>query len=190
MADTLSNPPTSGFRVRPRFEQVIDIPEAEARHRITTTFERDPDHFEVRSMDEFVVIHMADRLRKRWSPRLQVSLLATGEKKTKITGVYGPAHEVWAQYIFAYIMAGVVAMFSGIYGGVQVFLGDGPWALWITGSMLVIAGLLYLGAQFGQKLGAWQTFQLHQTYQAAMGNEATDIGHETTDAGVESGLGI
>lgn len=183
MADTPTKPPTSGFRVRPRFEQTVDLPEAEARRRITATFARDPDAFEVRSMDEFVMIHMAENLRKRWSPRLQVSLLATGENETKITGVYGPAHEVWAQYIFAYIMAGVVAMFSGIYGGVQLFLGDGPWALWITGSMLVIAGLLYLGAQFGQKLGAWQTFQLHQAYQVALGNKATDVR-------VESGLGI
>ncbi len=190
MADTPSKPPTSGFRVRPRFEQEVDYPEADARRKITHHFEQDAESFEVRSMDEFVVIHMAEHLRKRWSPRLQISLLAIGEAKSKITGVYGPAHEVWAQYIFGYIMAGVVAMFSGIYGGVQLFLGDEPWALWITGSMFVIGGLLYLGAQFGQKLGAWQTFQLHQAYQTAMGDEATDIGDETAGAGVDSGLGI
>lgn len=183
MAVSPSKPPTSGFRVRPRFEQVIDLSEPEARQRITTTFEQDPDTFEVRSMDEFVVIHMADSLRKRWSPRLQVSLLAVGEQETKITGVYGPAHEVWAQYILGYIFIGSAALFSGIYGGVQVFLKDPPWAFWITGAMLIIACLMYLGAQLGQKLGAWQTFQLHQVYQAAMGDEATDVG-------VESGLGI
>ena len=109
MAETPSKPPTSGFRVRPRFEQEVDYPEADARRKISQHFEQDTENFEVRSMDEFVVIHMAENLRKRWSPRLQVSLLAVAENKTRITGVYGPAHEVWAQYIFAYIMAGVIA---------------------------------------------------------------------------------
>jgi hypothetical protein len=34
---------------------------------------------------------------------------------------------------------------------------------------MVVGVLLYLGAQLGQKLGAWQTFQLHQAYQTAIG---------------------
>jgi hypothetical protein len=51
---------------------------------------------------------------------------------------------------------------------------DEPWAFYVTGSMAVIAGLLYLAAQLGQKLGAWQTFQLHQAYQAAIGRPGGD----------------
>ena len=39
----------------------------------------------------------------------------------------------------------------------------------------ILACLLYLAAQLGQKLGAWQTFQLHQAYQAAIGRP-TEIG--------------
>jgi hypothetical protein len=35
--------------------------------------------------------------------------------------------------------------------------------------MLLILIGLYLLAQFGQKLGALQTFRLHQIYEAAMG---------------------
>ncbi len=186
MADTPSSPPTSGLRVRPRFEHLVDHPEPEVRRRITQSFLRDPEVFDVRSMDEFVVVHIADAQRRRWSPRLQISLAAVGDAKTRVTGVYGPEHEVWATFIFGYIMAGLSATFSGIYGGVQVFLSDEPWALWITGSMLVVAGLLYLLAQFGQKLGAWQTFQLHQAYQNAVG----PAGQRQRDAGVESGLGI
>jgi hypothetical protein len=38
--------------------------------------------------------------------------------------------------------------------------------------MAVVALLLYVGAQLGQKLGAWQTFQLHQAYQTAVGRPA------------------
>ena len=49
---------------------------------------------------------------------------------------------------------------------------DQPWAFYITGSMAILAGLLYLAAQLGQKLGAWQTFRLHEAYQAAIGQPA------------------
>ena len=52
---------------------------------------------------------------------------------------------------------------------------------------MVIAGVLYLLAQLGQKLGAWQTFQLHQTYCDALGQKLDD---QAMDSGVESGLGI
>jgi hypothetical protein len=38
--------------------------------------------------------------------------------------------------------------------------------------MLVVAVVLYISAQLGQKLGAWQTFQLHQAYQTAIGRPA------------------
>jgi len=34
--------------------------------------------------------------------------------------------------------------------------------------MAILAGLLYLAAQLGQKLGAEQTFRLHQAYTAAV----------------------
>ena len=187
MADDPNRPPTSGFRIRPRFEQEIELPEAVARERLTRAFSSHDDTFDVRSMSEFVVIHVAESIRRRWSPRLQISLQAIDEKKTRIAGVYGPEHEVWATFLYGYMMTGLIATFSGIYGGVQVFLGDPPWALWITGSVLVIAGVLYLLAQLGQKLGAWQTFQLHQTYCDALGQKLDD---QAMDSGVESGLGI
>jgi hypothetical protein len=41
--------------------------------------------------------------------------------------------------------------------------------LWIFGVMAASMAGLYLLAQFGQKLGASQTFRLHQIYESAMG---------------------
>ncbi|MEJ6731161.1 MAG: hypothetical protein QNK90_03655 [Opitutaceae bacterium] len=115
-----------------------------------------------------VVIHVAESKRDRWSPRLQLSLETVEDGGTHVLGVYGPEHEVWALFIYGYIMTGLLGIFSGIYGFAQVFIGQFPWALWICGSMAVLAGLLNLLAQLGQKLGAWQTFELHQLYQTAI----------------------
>ena len=168
--------PTSGFRVRPRFEQNVDYPPDAARDRIVAAVAKETDAFEIRSLPEFLVIHIAEKDRHRWSPRLQLSFEPAGAESAQIVGVYGPEHEVWAMFIFGYIATGLLGMFSGIYGFAQLYLGQEPWALWITGSMLVVAGFLYLGAQFGQKLGAWQTFQLHHAYQTAWGLPADETG--------------
>jgi hypothetical protein len=115
-----------------------------------------------------VVIHVAEKHRNRWSPRLQLNLGETEIGGTHILGVCGPEHEVWALFIFGYIVTRLLGTYSGIYGFAQLFIGQMPWALWISGSMAVMAGLLYLLAQLGRKLGAWQTFELHHVYQAVM----------------------
>jgi hypothetical protein len=49
------------------------------------------------------------------------------------------------------------------------------WGLWIATAMLLIAVWMYLSAQFGQKIGAQQTFQLHQIYGEAVG-QSVEIG--------------
>jgi len=72
-------------------------------------------------------------------------------------------------FLYGYLITGMIGMFSGILGCAQLFVKSAPWGLWVCGAMAVVAALLYLGAQLGQKLGAWQTFQLHQAYQAALG---------------------
>ena len=138
------------------------------RKKICTPLELNPDGFEVKSTMGMVVIHISEKNRHRWSPRLQLSLEKTEDGGTHIVGVYGPEHEVWALFIYGYLITGLLATFSGIFGFSQLFIGHSPWALWICGSMLVLAGLLYLSAQLGQKLGAWQTFDLHHVYESAM----------------------
>ncbi|GAB5561534.1 MAG: hypothetical protein SynsKO_31810 [Synoicihabitans sp.] len=168
------NYPTSGFSIRPRFEQIVPTPIEQTREQLQHALESQPEGFEIKSNPGMIVVHIPERKRRRWSPRLQLGLDRTDSEKTLIAGVYGPEHEVWALFVLGYIATGLLAVFSGIYGGVQLFLKDEPWALWITGSMVVIAGVLYLLAQFGQKLGAWQTFQLHHAFEEALESVASD----------------
>lgn len=161
------NPPTSGFSVRPRFEQVVEPSPDELRDLLVSGAVGSAE-CEVRSTTGMVVIHVASAKRDRWSPRLQLSLEPDEGGGTHVVGVYGPEHEVWAFFIYGYIVTGLLGTFSGIYGFAQMFIGEMPWALWICGSMLVVAGGLYLAAQLGQKFGAWQTFELHQLYETAV----------------------
>lgn len=162
----------SSFRVRPRFEHTIELSREATRAQILAALAEKAPQLEVKSFPEFIGLHIPAAERHRWSPRLFLSLEPTPGGGTRIEGIYGPEIEVWSVFLYGYLLTGLLGTFSGIYGGAQLLIDDEPWAFYVTGSMAVIAGLLYLAAQLGQKLGAWQTFQLHQAYQAAIGRPA------------------
>lgn len=159
----------SSFRVRPRFEDTLNLSPQEAREKILRSLAAQNPAFEIKALPEFIGIHFAAQERRYWSPRLFLGFESTGTGSTRIEGIYGPEIEIWSVFLYGYLITGLLGTFSGILGGAQLFVGSSPWGFWITGSMAAIAALLYIGAQFGQKLGAWQTFQLHQAYQNAIG---------------------
>lgn len=162
----------SSFRIRPRFEHRVDLSRAATRAKILTALAAHSPALEVKSFPEFIGLHIAAKDRRYWSPRLFLSLESTPEGATHIEGTYGPEIEVWSVFLYGYLITGLLGTFSGIYGGAQLVIEAEPSAFYVTGSMAILAGLLYLAAQMGQKLGAWQTFQLHQAYQTAIGRPA------------------
>lgn len=163
-----SSTPLSSFRVRPRFAEIVPCSRAEAKARLLAGFEQEPaEAFELRPFNEFIGIHIAERNRRYWSPRLFLSLNARDDGTTEIEGLYGPEIEVWSVFLYGYLASGMLGTLSGIYGGAKMFIGEEPWAFYVTGAMAVIALALYLAAQLGQKLGAHQTCQLHRAYERA-----------------------
>jgi hypothetical protein len=162
----------SSFRIRPRFEHTIELPPEVIRDQILGSLARQPLGLEVKSFPGMIGLHLPAKDRRYWSPRLFLSLEATPEGATRIEGIYGPEIEVWSLFLYGYLITGMLGIFSGILGGAQLFVASYPWGLWVCGAMAGGAVLLYLLAQLGQKLGAWQTFQLHQAYQTAIGRPA------------------
>ena len=162
----------SSFRIRPRFSHTIDSNLADTRERILRSLSSHSPAYDIKAFPEFIGIHFADKDRRYWSPRLFLSLKPATENSTLVEGIYGPECEVWSIFVYGYLLTGMLGTFSGILGFSQRHIDSYPWGFWVCGAMIVIAGLLYLFAQLGQKLGAWQTFQLHQAYQAAIGQPA------------------
>ena len=160
--------PLSSFRVRPRFEQVV-TPAPESVHACLkrALAEHAPD-LVVRAFPGFIALHIPDSQRRYWSPRLFLSLEAA-PGGTRIEGIYGPEIEVWSIFLYGYLATGLLATFSGIYGVAQRVIGQTPTAWYFSAAMLLGALGLYLFAQLGQKLGADQTYRLHQAYAAAAG---------------------
>lgn len=160
----------SSFRVRPRFTQLVEGDSEEVRHRLVRCFTAEAGRFEVKDFEGFVCLRMAEERRRFWTPRLTLGLYGQGDGVTRIEGVYGPSANVWSIFLYAYLLSGLVAMFSGLFGLAQWLVGEPvAWGLWIcTAALLVVTGL-YVFAQVGQKLGARDTFELHLAYERAVG---------------------
>lgn len=162
--------PLSSFRVRPRFRVNTPLNVEETRARIMESLTDLPEGLVVRNFPGLVGLHIADARRHYWSPRLLLNLDPQPDGTTCIEGVYGPEVEIWSLFLYGYIFSGMIGILSGILGGAQFFIHAYPWAFWITGTMALTAACLYVAAQFGQKLGAGHTMQLHQVWQSASAN--------------------
>jgi hypothetical protein len=161
----------SSFRLRPCFSHVLNFPVEEARDKIVRQVERDAAGCEVKSFPGFVCLRIPEADRHYWSPRLNLSLDAAGEGKTLVSGTYGPNVNMWASFLYGYLIVGSLGIFSLILGCCQWVLEMWPWGLWVFALMLALAVGMYLSAQFGQKLAAQQTFKLHRIYESAVGQE-------------------
>lgn len=162
-------PPASSFRVRPRFEHPVSLAPEETRTCILESFRRQSPRFEVKDFPGFIGLHIGAKDRRYWSPRLLIVLEPAAGGTTVVQGIYGPEMEVWSVFLYGYLISGMLGMFSGMLAYAQMTVGSDPWGLWVLAGSVVVAVLLYLFAQLGQKFGAWQAFQLHETYQAAVG---------------------
>ena len=167
--------PLSSFRVRPRFREIVPLKRDATKQAILASLAQEPaGTYELRPFAEFVGIHIAEKDRRYWSPRLMLSLYEWPEGGTLIEGTFGPEIEVWSIFLYGYLGTGMLGSLSAIYGGAQVFIGQEPWAFYVTGTMAVIAATLYLAAQLGQKFAAHQTYKLHAAYERAVDGMRTD----------------
>lgn len=159
----------SSFRLRPSFSHVIDLGVDEARQKIVQSASQEAARCEVKDFDGFVCLRVPESERHYWSPRLNLSLDSDGDGRTRVEGIYGPNANMWSSFLYGYLLVGSGGLFSGILGYCQWTLGMQTWGLWVFGVLVAVAIGMYLVAQFGQKIGARQTFQLHQIYEAAVG---------------------
>jgi hypothetical protein len=161
----------SSFRIRPRFSHTLDLTPAATRQRIIDSLARESPGLEVKIFADFIGVHIGEKERRYWSPRLFLNLQPAAAG-TLIEGVYGPEIEVWGVFVYGYLISGLLGTFAAILGCAQLVVATTPWGFWVVGGILILAAGLYLSAQLGQKFGAWQTFRLHQAYQNAIGRPA------------------
>ncbi len=155
----------SSLRIRPRFREELPLAHQEYCNRLKEKLDTTLDFTGLVS-ENYAVIKIPQSERHYWSPQLALTIEPFEEKEAVfIRGLYGPKPSVWAVFFMGYAALGVVGMFIAVFGLSQLMLDKPAPILWALPVLLIIALILYLVAQAGQKVGAEQMYRIHHFYE-------------------------
>ena len=162
----------TSFRVRPGFKLQMDIPAEELIERWKLKSE------DLSIQEDCNISFYAGRMKLQipgkdqhyWTPELEVHIEEM-EGGTLLTGKYGPHQNVWTLFVTLYALGGVILMVTLLFGLARWSIGMSAKILWAVPIVSILLITLYLMSQFGQKLGAEQTFQLHNAFQELVGEK-------------------
>lgn len=159
----------SSFRIRPRFKEQLSLTKDSFKNKINESLENSSDCVGLIS-ETYCVLKIPTSERHYWSPQLTITIEEEEGQNDHITvrGLYGPKPSVWAVFFMSYAALGVLALFAGVYGLSQLMLEKPAPILWLIPAFGLVALVLYLIAQGGQKIGAEQMFRLHHFYEDTM----------------------
>ena len=116
------------FTMQPTFTEDVPLHADEVMTRIRKAIQQ-PDlrgHIDAAG---YVVDFKVDPAKRRfWSPHLNVQVNEL-ESGSQLYCRFAPRPEVWTMFMFIYFLAAFLASAAAIYGYVQWFMGDWPWAL-------------------------------------------------------------
>lgn len=152
----------------------MDLDVESARKRLVGCIaERDAANCEVRSFPGYVNLRVPEANQHFWSPQLSISFEEGDDGRTVIQGTYGPNTNLWAIFLYGYLVAGFLGIIASVLGFCQWAIDATPWGFWLLGAAVAVLALLYFFAQTGQKIGAQQTFALHHILESALGEAVT-----------------
>ncbi len=154
----------SSLRIRPRFKEKVVGSAENYVISIKKALDQNAE-FTGLTSENYCVIKIRPEERHYWSPQLTLTLEELSKDELEVRGLYGPKPSVWAVFFMSYAALGVLALFAGVFGLSQVMLEKPAPILWAIPVMAVIALVLYLSAQAGQKVGAEQMFRIHHFYE-------------------------
>lgn len=159
----------TSIRVRPRFKHQVNGSAKEIHDKLVEGFKKHADLVHIIERRHLIVVEFNEDVRHYWSPQLQLSVEET-EDGTEVRGLYGPHPNVWSIFFYGYAAMGVLGTFLAIIGISQAMIQQKYWAFYAMGACGIIAIVLYFVAQFGQKIGAEQTFDLHHMFKEILGH--------------------
>lgn len=160
----------TSIRIRPRFKKELNIPVNELEQKINSAL-KNTDKFSYSSDPGHIVVRIQSEDRHFWSPQLSMSFEEVNEKLTVLRGLYGPSPNVWTIFMLLYLGIAVLTLFALFLAASYYFLGQDIKIIWSLPILAILALIVYLIAQFGQKLGAEETFRLNQFIEGAIGEE-------------------
>ncbi len=147
------------FTVQPAFTVDIPVPTDELMLRIRNSVKEMGLKELVGSAGSCVDLKVAPDQRRFWSPHLNVQA-SDVEDGSQLFCRFSPRPEVWTMFMAIYLVTACLIFAASIWGYVQWFLGDTPWALLFIPIGLVGIVVLHVASLIGQSLSADQMEQL------------------------------
>jgi len=143
------------FYVRPRFELMSSKSIDEACDQFKEIFSNPDVPYEGKVRLGYVSIFPRSEDKHYWSPHLSITLSQSEEEpeKTKISGLYGPAPEVWTMFVFFYAVIGLAIVIVTVIGLASRSIGESSAILWAIPILILSFGSMYAVSYFGQKKG-------------------------------------
>lgn len=162
----------SSLHIRPRFKETYNLKPEEVGELVRKHIAEMECGCSAKILPGFIVLRIRPQDQHFWSPQLSLSFEVDEDdsEKTVIRGLYGPNPTVWAFFTYGYAALAIVATFIGMYGFSKYSLGQDASILWVLPFLAVAAVVLYVIAQFGQKIGAEQMFTLHHFFEDSVGH--------------------
>ncbi|MDF1825744.1 MAG: hypothetical protein P1U68_13945 [Verrucomicrobiales bacterium] len=163
----------SSFRIRPHFVHDESFALEDFQAKIVRSIETNENRCLVKNFPGYLTLVIPDEEQHFWSPQLNLSLDQEETGRLTVRGTYGPNTNVWSMFLYAYLVGGCLAGVSAVFAISKWIVSGSTWMFIPTAAFMLLLAILYLVAQTGQKLGAQQTFLLHQAYEKALGKEIT-----------------
>ena len=154
----------SSFHIRPRFKHRLGGSKEQWEQQLRKAIERE-EEFMATYLPGHLYIKIDPSHQHFWSPQLHLTFEEESEQ-VLVRGLYGPNPTVWALIFFGYVALGILSLFIGMWGFSRYSLGMDATVLWAIPMFGVMALVLYIAGQMGQKLGAQQMFDIHHFYEA------------------------
>lgn len=154
----------SSFRIRPRFKHQV-AGQKEALENLIKEKLKTQTQFRSTHLPGHIYIRIHPTQQHFWSPQLHLTF-EQEEGHVIIRGLYGPNPTVWAVFFFGYVILSLLACFVAVWGFSLWSLNKPVDILWGVPVLSIIAAVMYIAGQFGQKMAAQQMFDIHHFYES------------------------
>lgn len=143
------------FHLRPRFTLDSYYNIDDLCEKFSNSLQTTDTKYSGKVRKGFVSVFPKPSDRHYWSPHFSLSMEPSEDKegKTHISGIYGPAPEVWTMFVFFYAIIGLSIVIVTVIGFANRALGESSVILWAIPVLILIFGSMYSASYFGQKKG-------------------------------------
>jgi hypothetical protein len=147
-------------RLRPRFDLVVSLSPDEVMARFRQRIDAGNQPCRLSLLERQVEVSVRAEHQHFWSPFLNM-LVYPDEGRTILRGKFGPNVNVWTFFLALYAILSLTGTTGFIAATSQLQIGEAPTGFYLTAACLVLAGLVWLAGQLGQRLAHDQIEHIH-----------------------------